>query len=70
MLPRGVIFGLRATIIVMSFGAAGCHTTAGKLPVDSPVYSYRAPDNDDDEDTNDSSDESSAEEAGSGAKKE
>ena len=71
MLPRGVIFGLRATIVVMSLGAAGCHTKPGTLPVDSPVYTYKAPEmDDDDEDTNDSSEESGGEEAGSGAKKE
>jgi hypothetical protein len=71
MLPRGVIFGLRATLVVLSMGAAGCHTKPGTLPVDSPIYAYRAPDNDDDdEDTTDASDTGSAEGTGSGAKKE
>jgi hypothetical protein len=72
MLPRGVIFGLRATFLVLSLGAAGCHTKPGTLPVDSPVYTYQAPDTDDDDDadTTDSSDTGSAEGTGSGAKKE
>jgi hypothetical protein len=70
MLPRGVILGLRATIVVMSFGATGCHAKPGTLPVDSPVYAYKAPepDDDDDADTNDSTDGSSAAEgSGSGS---
>ena len=71
MLPRGVIFGLRATFVILSMGAAGCHAKPGTLPVDSPVYAYRAPDmDDDDEDTTDGADPGSAEETGSGAKKE
>ncbi len=69
MLPRGVLLGLRATIVVMSMSAAGCHTKPGQLPVDSPVYEYKAPesDDDDDADTNDTSDGSGSAAEGSGS---
>ena len=69
MLPRGVILGLRATIVVMSLGVTGCHTKPGTLPVDSPVYAYRAPDLDDDDDTDttDTSEGSGSAAEGSGA---
>ena len=70
MLPRGLLLGLRAAIVLMSLSAAGCHATPGQLPVDSPVYTYKAPDMDDDDDTdtNDSSEGSAAEGSGSAAK--
>ncbi len=70
---RGLVLGLRAFIVVVGMGAGGCHAKPGTLPVDSPVYAYRAPDNDDDDsDTTDPGDSagSAGEAAGSGAKKE
>ena len=76
MSSRGVILGLRGAIVLFSLGAAGCHPKPGTLPVDSPVYAYRAPDTDDDDDsdTNDGSDTGSAagsaQGSGSGAQKE
>ena len=70
MLPRGVILGLRASIVVFSLGAtAGCRPKPGQLPVDSPIYAYRAPETDDDDDsdstTNDGSDTGSGSASGS-----
>jgi hypothetical protein len=68
---RGLAVGLRALILFGTLGAGGCHTRAGTLPVDSPVYAYQPPENDDDDsDTNEASETGTSEEAGSGAKKE
>ena len=66
---RGLALGLRAVILFGTLGLGGCHTKPGTLPVDSPVYAYQPPENDD-SDSNDATETGSSEEAGSGAKKE
>jgi len=70
---RGLALALRAIVVFGSMGAGACHTKPGTLPVDSPVYAYKAPEaeDDDDSDSNEGSDTgSAAASTGSGAKKE